>query len=156
MSLKNPEFIRDSIKHIKKYGYRIKNRSYLRFCPAKSGFLDVKNEKCYFLTQEKTAITNFSVKINYTDVKRIRRRKYQRFQNFQKPSLGSRKSLVHDQNEMTPCSRPENDSSLLFQFRSRGRMKKLSTRFEVSASNFCIVDSLKSNPNLIRGRSQNT
>ncbi len=28
--------------------------------------------------------------------------------------------------------------SLLFQFRSRGRMKKLSTRFEVSASNFWV------------------
>jgi hypothetical protein len=74
VSLKNPEFIRDSIKQIKKYGYRVKNRSYLRFCPAKSGFLDVDNEKCYFLTQEKTTITNFSAKINYTDVKRIRRR----------------------------------------------------------------------------------
>ncbi len=76
MSLKYPEFIRDSIKQIKKYGYRVKNRSYLRFCPAKSGFLDVNNEKCYFLTQEKTTITNFSAKINYADVKRIRRRKY--------------------------------------------------------------------------------
>jgi hypothetical protein len=71
MSLKNPEFIRDSIKQIKKYGYRVKNRSYLRFYPTKSGFLDVNNEKCYFLTQEKTTITNFLAKINYTDVKRI-------------------------------------------------------------------------------------
>jgi hypothetical protein len=69
MSLKNPEFIKDSVKQIKKYDYRVKNRSYLRFCPAKSGFLDVNNEKCYFLSQEKT---NFSAKINYTDVKRIR------------------------------------------------------------------------------------
>jgi hypothetical protein len=76
MSLKNPEFIRDSVKQTKKYGYRVKNRTYLRFCPAKSGFLDVNNEKCYFLTQEKTNITNFLAKINYTDVKRIRRRKY--------------------------------------------------------------------------------
>jgi hypothetical protein len=57
MSLKNPEFIRDSIKQIKKYGYRVKNRSYLRLCSAKSGFLDVNNEKSYFLTQEKTTIT---------------------------------------------------------------------------------------------------
>jgi hypothetical protein len=72
MSLKNPEFIRDSIKQIKKYGYRVKNRSYLQFCLAKSGFLDVNNEKCYFLTQEKTTITKFSAKINYTGVKRIR------------------------------------------------------------------------------------
>jgi hypothetical protein len=76
MSLKNPEFIRDSINRIKKYGYRVKNRSYLRFCPGKSGFLDVNNEKCYFLTKEKTTITNFLAKINYADVKRIRRRKY--------------------------------------------------------------------------------
>jgi hypothetical protein len=76
MSLKNPEFIRDSIKQIKKYGYPVKNRSYLRFCPAKSGFLDVNNEKCYFLTQEKTTVTNFSAKINCIGVKRIRRRKY--------------------------------------------------------------------------------
>jgi hypothetical protein len=76
MSLKNPEFIRDSIKQIKKYGYSVKNRSSLRFCPEKSGFLDVNNEKRLFLTQEKTTITNFSTKINYTDVKRIRRRKY--------------------------------------------------------------------------------
>jgi hypothetical protein len=72
----DPEFIRDSIKQIKKYGYRVKNRSYLRFCLAKSGILDVNNEKCYFLTQEKTTITNSSAKINYTDVKRIKRRKY--------------------------------------------------------------------------------
>jgi hypothetical protein len=36
----------------------------------------VNNEKCYFLTQGKTTIANFSAKINYTDVKRIRRRKY--------------------------------------------------------------------------------
>jgi hypothetical protein len=79
MSLKNPEFIRDLVKQIKKYGYRVKNRSYLRFCPEKSGFLDVNNEKCYFLTHEKTTITNFSAKINYTDVKRIRRRKFYRF-----------------------------------------------------------------------------
>ncbi len=71
ISLKNPNFIRDSIKQIKKYGYRVKNRSYFRFCPAKSGFLDVNNEKCYFLTQEKTTITNFLAKINYTGVKRI-------------------------------------------------------------------------------------
>ncbi len=56
----------------KKYGYRVKNRSYLRFCPAKSGFLDVNNEKCLFLTQEKATITNFSAKINYTSVERIR------------------------------------------------------------------------------------
>ncbi len=75
MSVKNPEFIRDSVKQIKKYG-RVKNRSFLRFCPTKSGFLDVNNEKCYFLTQEKTTITNFLAKINYTDVKRIRQRKY--------------------------------------------------------------------------------
>ncbi len=38
----------------------------------KTGFLDVNKEKCYFLTQEKTIITNFSAKINYTGVKRIR------------------------------------------------------------------------------------
>jgi hypothetical protein len=76
MSLKNQEFIRDSVKQINKYGYRVKNRSYLRFCPAKSGFLDVNDEKCLFLTQEKTTITNFSGKINHTGVKRIRRRKY--------------------------------------------------------------------------------
>jgi hypothetical protein len=50
ISLKNPKFIRDSVKQIKKYGYRVKNRSYLRFCPAKSGFLDVNNEKCLFLS----------------------------------------------------------------------------------------------------------
>ncbi len=72
MSLKNPEFIRDSIKQIKKYGYRVKNRSYLRFCPTKSEFLDVNDEKCLFLTQEKTTISNFLAKINHTDVKRIR------------------------------------------------------------------------------------
>jgi hypothetical protein len=71
-SLKNQEFIRDLAKQIKKYGYRVKNRSYLRFCPAKSGFLDVNDEKCLFLTQEKTNITNFLAKINYTGVKRIR------------------------------------------------------------------------------------
>ncbi len=76
ISLKNPEFIRDSVKLIKKYGYRVKNRSYLRFCLAKSGFLDVNNEKCYFLSQEKTTITNFSAKINYKGVKRISLRKY--------------------------------------------------------------------------------
>ncbi len=69
---KNPKFIRDSVEQIKKYGYRVKNRSYLRFCPAKSGFLDVNNEKCLFLTQEKTTITDFSAKINYTVFKRIR------------------------------------------------------------------------------------
>ncbi len=45
-----------------KYGYRVKNRSYLRFRSAKSGFLDVINEKCYFLTQEKTTVTKFSTK----------------------------------------------------------------------------------------------
>jgi hypothetical protein len=45
-SLKNLKFIRDLVKQIKKYG--------LRFGPAKSGFLDVNNEKCLFLTQEKT------------------------------------------------------------------------------------------------------
>ncbi len=61
---KNPKFIRNSVKQIKKYGYRVKNRSYLRFCPAKSGFLDVNNEKCLFLTQEKTTITNFSASEN--------------------------------------------------------------------------------------------
>ncbi len=72
ISLKNPKFIRDLVKQIKKYGYRVKNRSYLRFCPAKSGFLDVNNEKCLFLTQEKITITNFSAKINCIDVKRIR------------------------------------------------------------------------------------
>ncbi len=72
MSLKNPEFIRDSVKQIKKYGYRVKNRSYLRFCPAKSEFLDVNDEKCLFLTQEKTTISNFLAKINQTGVKRIR------------------------------------------------------------------------------------
>jgi hypothetical protein len=71
ISLKNLKFIRDSIKQIKKYDYRVKNRSYLRFCLAKSGFLDVNNEKCYFLTQEKTTITNFLAKINYTGMKRI-------------------------------------------------------------------------------------
>jgi hypothetical protein len=71
ISLKNPKFIRDSVKQIKKYGYRVKNHSYLRFCLAKSGFLDVNNEKCHFLTQEKNTITNFSAKINYIDVKRI-------------------------------------------------------------------------------------
>jgi hypothetical protein len=76
ISLKNPKFIRDSVKQIKKYGHRVKNRSYLRFCLAKSGFLDVNNEKCYFLTQEKTTITNFSEKINYTGVKRISWKKY--------------------------------------------------------------------------------
>jgi hypothetical protein len=53
---KNPKFIRDSTKQIKKYGYRVKNRSYLRFCPAESGFLDVNNEKLYFLTQEKLVL----------------------------------------------------------------------------------------------------
>jgi hypothetical protein len=31
ISPKNPKFIRDSVKQIKKYGYRAKNRSYLRF-----------------------------------------------------------------------------------------------------------------------------
>jgi hypothetical protein len=36
----------------------------------------VNDEKCLFLTQEKTTITNFLAKINHTDVKRIRRRKY--------------------------------------------------------------------------------
>jgi hypothetical protein len=51
ISLKNQEFIRDSVKQIKKYDYRVKNRSYLRFCPAKSGFLDVNDERCLFLTQ---------------------------------------------------------------------------------------------------------
>jgi hypothetical protein len=71
-SLKNQEFIRESIKQIKKYGYRVKNRSYLRFCPEKSGFLDVNDEKCLFLAQEKTTITNFSAKINHTGAKRIR------------------------------------------------------------------------------------
>jgi hypothetical protein len=76
ISLKNLKFIRDSVKQIKKYGYRVKNRSYLRYCLAKSGFLDVNDEKCLFLTQEKTTTTNFSAKINYTGVKRIRRRKY--------------------------------------------------------------------------------
>jgi hypothetical protein len=70
------QLFRQSVKRIKKYGYRVKNRSYLQFCPAKSGFLDVNNEKRYFLTLEKTTITNFSAKINYTVVKRIRRRKY--------------------------------------------------------------------------------
>jgi hypothetical protein len=63
ISLKNPKFIRDSVKQIKKYGYRVKNRSYLRFCLAKSGFLDVNNEKCYFLTQQKTTITTTSIQI---------------------------------------------------------------------------------------------
>jgi hypothetical protein len=58
-------------KQIKKYGYRVKNRSYLQFCLAKSDFLDVNNEKYLFVTQEKTTITNFSAKINYTGVKRI-------------------------------------------------------------------------------------
>jgi hypothetical protein len=72
ISLKNQEFIRDLVKQIKKYGCRVKNRSYLRFCPAKSGFLDVNDEKCLFLTQEKTTIANFLAKINYTGVKRIR------------------------------------------------------------------------------------
>jgi hypothetical protein len=67
ISLKNLKLA----KQIKKYGYRVKNRSYLRFCPAKSGFFDV-NEKCLFLTQEKTTIANFSAKINLTGVKRIR------------------------------------------------------------------------------------
>jgi hypothetical protein len=67
----NPKFIRDSVKQIKKYGYRVKNRSYLRFCLAKSGFLDVNNEKYLFLSQVKTTITNFSAKINYTVFKRI-------------------------------------------------------------------------------------
>jgi hypothetical protein len=43
----------------------------MRFCPAKSGFLDVNDEKCLFVTQEKTTITNFSAKINHTGVKRI-------------------------------------------------------------------------------------
>jgi hypothetical protein len=71
ISLKKQEFIRDSVKQIKKYGYRVKNRSYLRFCPAKSGFLDVNDEKCLFLTQERTTITNFLAKINHTGVKRI-------------------------------------------------------------------------------------
>jgi hypothetical protein len=71
VSLKNPKFIRDSVQQIKKYGYRVKNRSYLQFCPAKSGFLDVNNEKCLFLTQEKTTIINFSAKMNNADVKRI-------------------------------------------------------------------------------------
>jgi hypothetical protein len=71
ISLKNQEFIVDSVKQIKKYGYRVKNRSYLQFCLAKSGFLDVDDEKCYFLTQEKTTIINFLAKINYTGVKRI-------------------------------------------------------------------------------------
>ncbi len=54
ISLKNLKFIGDSVKQIKKYGYRVKNRSYLRICLAKLGFLDVNNEKCPFLTQEKT------------------------------------------------------------------------------------------------------
>jgi hypothetical protein len=49
--------MRDSVKQIKKYGYRVKKRSYLLFCPTKSGFLDVNNEKCYFLTQEKLLFT---------------------------------------------------------------------------------------------------
>jgi ribosomal protein S30 len=71
ISLKNQEFIGDSIKQIKKYGYRVKNRSYLRFCPAKSEFLDVYDKKCLFLTQEKSTIANFSAKMNYTGVKRM-------------------------------------------------------------------------------------
>jgi hypothetical protein len=71
ISLKNRKFIRDLVKQIKKYGYRVKNRLYLRFCLAKSGFLVVNNKKRYFLTQEKTNLTNFSAKINYTGVKRI-------------------------------------------------------------------------------------
>ncbi len=65
------KFIRDLVKQIKKYGYRVKNRSYLLFCPAKSGFLDVNDEKCLFQTQEKTTITSFSAKINYIVFKRI-------------------------------------------------------------------------------------
>jgi hypothetical protein len=72
ISLKNQEFIRDSVKKIKKYGYRVKNRSYFPY----AGFLDVNDEKCLFLIQEKTTITNFLAKINQTGVKRIRWRKY--------------------------------------------------------------------------------
>ncbi len=40
---------------------------------------DVNNDKCYFLTQEKTTITNFLTKIYYADVKKIRCRKNQYF-----------------------------------------------------------------------------
>ncbi len=39
----------------------------LRLCPTKSGFLEVKNEKCLFLTQEKPTIT--SAKTNYNIIK---------------------------------------------------------------------------------------
>ncbi len=62
--------------NLKKYGYREINRSYLLFCLAKSGFLDVNDEKCLFLTQEKTTIANFLAKINHTGAKRISLRKY--------------------------------------------------------------------------------
>jgi hypothetical protein len=44
---KNPIFIKDSVKQIKKYGYRVKNRSYLQLCPAKPGFLDVTQKIHY-------------------------------------------------------------------------------------------------------------
>jgi hypothetical protein len=46
--LKNLKFIRDSVNQIKKYGYCIKNRSYLRFCPGKLGFLDVTTKNAFF------------------------------------------------------------------------------------------------------------
>ncbi len=99
--IQNLKFIRDSVLKVnKKYGYRIKNRSYLRFCPAKSGLLDMNNEKCYFLTQEKSTIINFSAKINYIDVKRMRSRKISTFRFFKShawapksPLLMSRKKL---------------------------------------------------------------
>jgi hypothetical protein len=39
----------------------------LRLCSTKSVFLEVKNEKCLFLTQEKPTIT--SAKTNYNDIK---------------------------------------------------------------------------------------
>jgi hypothetical protein len=42
----------------KKYGYRLKNRSYLQFCPKKLRFVDVNNEKCLFLIQEKSTISH--------------------------------------------------------------------------------------------------
>ncbi len=53
ISLKNPKFIRDSVKQIKKYGYRVKNRSYLRFCLAKSRIFRREQRKMLFSNSRK-------------------------------------------------------------------------------------------------------
>ncbi len=59
ISLKTLKFIRASVRQIKKNMVIV-------------GFLDVSNEKCYFLTKEKMTMTNFSAKINDTGVRGIR------------------------------------------------------------------------------------